>query len=381
MTQKLRRRMVLSLFLLGLFIPTMMVLVTFFISLLLYPVSYLFLSIINGSSIFNPIPFFIDFYPTLFKICIVPITVIVLWIAYYEFKQGPNIILDEIGAPLTEIGNDSLTHNRVQRLSALLNVNSPTVLIAETDIPHALTVGLANTEMCLVLSRSVLEECNDKELDAVIAHELAHIKNRDVTVMTILSIPTTVARQIKKNPFGPNSVSMFDSSDASDQDGDSSNAEMAIWERAIVGLLMINPLSLIFLIFITPIYDLSLLLLDFVGQALLASVSRVRELAADRIAAETIGSPEHLTIAIHKLSDKTESIPEEDLRRSRASNAFEIVQPGPVIDIEFPELGPEGNWKPFLYGPRKRYRELQNHYFRTHPDITTRIEALEDHKP
>jgi heat shock protein HtpX len=164
----------------------------------------------------------------------------------------------------------------VGRLAAVAYLPTPKVVVLDDSIPIAFTVGLSRRRSTIVLSRGLIDELEPRELDAVIAHELAHIVHRDTAVMTVLLYPVIA--------FG-------------------------WWVRRMRGWL--------FPLFIVPpmwasAVGLTAMLLT--SRCLAGSLSRTRELDADRTAALITGSAEPLMSALTKLEARLAGIPDVDLR-------------------------------------------------------------------
>jgi heat shock protein HtpX len=167
----------------------------------------------------------------------------------------------------------------LERLAALADVPVPRLAVVDTKTPNAFTVGITPGRTVVAVTEGLSDALTDRELEAVLAHELTHIANRDASVMTFVSFPRTIAHTlIGDDSFG-----------------------------AVV-LFLVSPLSL-------PLWAL--------GTLLTMTISRYREYAADRGSALLTGAPEHLMSALRKLSDQR--IPSGDLRLQGAAEAFCIV--------------------------------------------------------
>ncbi|ELZ21672.1 heat shock protein HtpX [Haloterrigena salina JCM 13891] len=222
------------------------------------------------------------------------------------------------------------------RVAAQLDVPPPTIAVSERDAPEALAVGFRPTNVRLVLSRGTIETLErPDELEAVIAHELAHVKNRDAMVMTVVSLPVVLAAGLRSR------LARID-------------------HPGIV--------AAVFLLFLANAVWL-------VGRLLTAHLSRARERAADRAAAEVTGSPAALASALSRLDREISETPERDLRDASAVSSLSILPLEPA-DPETVMLGPEGDTEPSYWWLRKRLRRLERRFFGTHPPTTDRLEAL-----
>jgi len=168
----------------------------------------------------------------------------------------------------------------VSRLAGLANIPVPAVYVAPTEAPNAFSVGLRQRASAIVVTRGLLERLDPLEIDAVLAHEIAHLAHRDAAVMTAVAVPRALGEVIITGP-----------------------------SETTVGLLwlVVWPLGII------PFG---------IGCGLTLTVSRYREYAADRGSALITGAPEQLMSALEKVSAHAAEIPHVDLR---AANAFCIV--------------------------------------------------------
>lgn len=165
--------------------------------------------------------------------------------------------------------------NRVQRLATQAATQPPEVRIGESPIPQAATVGYRPEESVLVVSRGLIETLDDEELDAVLAHEIGHLLNRDAAVLTVLSLPSARATQV----------------------------------------FTVAPLMLI-----------AWTLAGF-SRVAVSLVARYREYVADYAAARLTGDPAALASALAKLDQGVSVSPSTDARAHRSTAAFGIVPP------------------------------------------------------
>lgn len=222
------------------------------------------------------------------------------------------------------------------RVAAQLDVPPPTIAVSERDVPEALAVGFRPTNIRLVLSRGTIETLKDRdELEAVIAHELAHVKNRDAMVMTVVSLPVVLAAGLRSR------IARID-------------------HPGVV--------TAVLLVFVSNTVWV-------VGRLLTAHLSRARELAADQAAVEVTGSPAALAAALSRLDRTLSETPDRDLRDASPVSSLSILpleasEPNKVM------LGPEGDTEPSYWWLRKRFHRLTDRFFGTHPPTSERIEVL-----
>ncbi|WP_224333625.1 M48 family metalloprotease [Haloprofundus halobius] len=240
-----------------------------------------------------------------------PVVALFLWL---QLRYTRRQTIAAVGARV--VGDDEFTdlRGRVTRLCSQGDLTPPTLAVAETPVPNSFTVS-GPRESVLVVSTGLLGSLSDEELDAVIAHELAHVKNRDATVMTL----ATFLPAVTSGEFSP--------LEALTPRGRSRGAAVAVLGVVAVvlfglsaagvggGLDSLSGLALVVLF--------SLLFGGIVLGALTAPVaslsgrlSRSREFAADRAAALLTGNPAAVAAAIRRLDAAVSDAPDRDLRRS-----------------------------------------------------------------
>jgi heat shock protein HtpX len=173
-------------------------------------------------------------------------------------------------------------HAMIDRLCAMAELPKPRVAVIPTDVPNAFATGRSPKHSAVAVTRGLWERLSPQEVEGVLAHELSHIGNRDVTVMTFASVISNIAAMIMW--FG----------------GGGRNREgPPIWLIALV------------------VY--------FVSYFLILALSRYREFSADRGAALITGAPENLMSALQRIAGEMLRIPQRDLRQVEGMNAFFIV--------------------------------------------------------
>ncbi|MGH3051893.1 MAG: M48 family metalloprotease [Gaiellaceae bacterium] len=200
------------------------------------------------------------------------------------------LVLAGVGARLIDEEEPSALRRRVERLCALGDLPVPRLAIAESDVPNAFSAGRTRHDCVVVVTTGLLDRLDDRELDAVLAHELAHIANRDAFVMTFVATPALLAR------------------------------------KAVLGLAALpfraeNPGTRILGAFLV-LYLLPLLFVGWlvcaIATLLVMTVSRYREYAADRGAALLTGEPEAVMSALQGVGEAQPLIPARDLRSASA---------------------------------------------------------------
>jgi heat shock protein HtpX len=220
------------------------------------------------------------------------IIAVVLMGAQYYFSD--RLVLWSMGAREVSPAEAPELHGMVDRLVAMADLPKPRVAVARTPMPNAFATGRNPKNAVVAVTTGLLERLNSQEVGAVLAHELTHIKNRDVMVITLASFLSTVAFFIMR-------FSMFFGLGYGygRRDRNSGQAMMLVY--------------------------LASLLVWLISFFLIRALSRYREYAADRGAAIITGAPSHLASALIKISGTMRRIPQEDMRRAEGMNAFFIV--------------------------------------------------------
>jgi heat shock protein HtpX len=185
----------------------------------------------------------------------------------------------------------------VERLSAMLDLPPPRIAVALTDVPNAYSAGRSRRRAVIVLTRGLLERLDERELEAVVAHELAHIANRDAFVMTLVAVPTLLGRKF-------------------------------LWGIARLPFNAASPAAAVargfLLLYLLPFLFVGWIVYSF-ATFLVMTISRYREYAADRGAALITGAPENLMSALQTITGALPQIPDRDLREAAPMNAFFVL--------------------------------------------------------
>jgi heat shock protein HtpX len=184
-------------------------------------------------------------------------------------------------------------HQIVDRLCLLSNVPKPRVGVAEIDIPNAFATGRNPNHAVICATRGLMNRLPDEELEAVLAHELSHVAHRDVAVMTIASGVGMLAGLVSRIAMWG---AMFSGGGRSRDGENIVLLEMVTWLVSLV------------------IYVIAYLLT--------MTLSRYRELSADRSGAILIGKPSVLASALVHVTGDMGKIPRTDLRQAESMNAF-----------------------------------------------------------
>jgi heat shock protein HtpX len=225
---------------------------------------------------------------------LVPLIVIVVGLAFFQYYTSDKLALRAAGAKVIERDQDPQLFDTVERLAAMAELPMPRVAIVDTDVPNAFATGRSPKKAVVAVTTGLMRRLNQQEIEGVLAHELTHVKNRDVRTMTFASFFAMLAAVITRFAFYG---SLFGGGDRRDNNG--------------------PPIWLILLVVSWVTYIISWILIR--------TISRYREYSADRGAAVITGAPEYLMSALQKITGDIAVIPQKDLREVQALNAFFII--------------------------------------------------------
>jgi heat shock protein HtpX len=111
---------------------------------------------------------------------------ILILLSFFQFYSD-NIALKCMGAEIITEQEEPHLHETVSRLCAIVDLPKPKIAIIKQNIPNAFTTGKNEKSAVIAVTTALMKELNQLELEAVIAHELSHIKNKDIAIITIAS--------------------------------------------------------------------------------------------------------------------------------------------------------------------------------------------------
>jgi len=227
------------------------------------------------------------------------LAVVVLVGLAVQYRYGPRTVLRSVGARRVSPDEYPELHAAVTRLAAQADVPAPDVAVAHTELPNAFAVGTPG-DGTVVVTTGLLDRLDDAELDAVLAHELSHLANRDASLMTVAWVLPTVTYYVAALAFyvlyGLVKFLRFGGGGGGDRDG----------RALVVGLVVIT---------VSAVLTLTVSAMFWFGSVLIHRVlSRYREYAADRGAAEITGSPAALASALRTVDEAMPEVPDRDLR-------------------------------------------------------------------
>ncbi|MCX6679009.1 MAG: zinc metalloprotease HtpX [Methanothrix sp.] len=245
--------------------------------------------------------------------------VIILFMGGFMFLQyfySDKLILRSMGAKIVTESEEPQLHQIVSRLCANADLPMPKIAVVKTSMPNAFATGRNQKNAVVAVTTGIMARLDNNELEAVLAHELTHVKNRDMMVMTIATFLSSMAQIL---------VQWLPFFGGGSRDRDSGSNFIVLFLVSLV--------------------------VWIVSFILIRTLSRYREFAADRGSAIMTGQPSHLISALKKISGFR--VPTEDLRKVEGAVSALFITPA-VSGSSFMRL------------------------FSTHPTLEARIAALQN---
>ncbi len=242
---------------------------------------------------------YVAFVAVLIGIGVSPVLVVVVAAGFFGFQYwySDRIALFSMNGRIVSPQEAPELHGVIDRLCALSDVPKPAVAIADTDVPNAFATGRSSKRAVVCATTGLLRRLDVEELEGVLAHEMSHVAHRDVAVMTVASFLGVLAGLITKWAFYAGSFGGgFGGGRRRDNDDNGFAVVLAVVAASAV------------------VYAISFVLIR--------TLSRYRELAADRGAALLTGRPSVLAAALTKVTGDMSRIPTRDLRAAEPFNAF-----------------------------------------------------------
>ena len=249
----------------------------------------------------------------------IPLAIIASAMILAQWYFSDKIVLWSSGATIVSKEQYPRLHEIVERLSADNGIPKPKVAIVNSTVPNAFATGKSPKSSLVAVTSGILDLLDDDELEAVIGHELSHVRSRDVLVLTLASVFSMVAWYLVQFGFFG---------------GLQGRGRNSSGGTAIVILVALITWVVSFLI--------------------IRAISRYREYSADRSGAIMTGKPDKLASALLKISGKMGNIPTKELENVQKLNAFFII--------------------PALSGS-----SIAN-LFSTHPPVEKRVQKLREMK-
>jgi heat shock protein HtpX len=235
-----------------------------------------------------------------------PMVVLVLGIGFVQYYTSDKLALAMSGAKVVTPEEAPQLHAMVDKLCLQADLPKPKVAVIPTDMPNAFATGRNPKNSAVAVTNGLWRRLEPREVEGVIAHELAHIANRDVLIMTLASSFAMLAGLITRWGL------LFGGGRGRGGGGGGA----PVWLIVIAVSILTYVISFV----------------------LIRTISRYREYAADRGAALITGAPEQLMSALQKISSGMASIPQRDLREAEAMNAFFIIPAAKELFATHPPL-------------------------------------------
>jgi heat shock protein HtpX len=242
---------------------------------------------------------FAVFLLSVLNVGLAPMLVIVLGLAAVQYWTSDKLALAASGAKIVSPEEAPELHAMVERLCAMADLPKPRVAIIDTDVPNAFATGRDPKHAAIAVTSGLWRRLQPQEVEAVLAHELSHVANRDVLIMTIASFFAMLAALITR--FGLY-AGMFGGFGGGNRNNNNQGG-VPIW----------------LIVFAVAVVTYA------ISYVLIRTLSRYREYAADRGSALITGAPENLMSALQKIASGITQIPQQDLREVAGMNAFFIV--------------------------------------------------------
>jgi len=216
------------------------------------------------------------------------ILVVIAGLLVAQIFVSDKLALASMGAKVVSPQEAPGLHAMIDRLCIQADLPKPKIAVADLPMPNAFAMGRSKKSAVVCATTGIMNTLEPHELEGVMAHELSHIKNRDVLIMTMAGFFASIAAIIAQ--FG-----LFFGGGGDDD----------------------NPSFLVVLLVSWVVYALSFFLM--------LALSRYREFTADRGAAIITGRPSALASALMKINSQMHRIPQQDLRAAGEMNAFFIM--------------------------------------------------------
>jgi heat shock protein HtpX len=222
---------------------------------------------------------------------VVPIVGVMVVVQYY---MSDRLILMSTGAKEVSSEHAPQLHLMVKTLADRYEMPMPKVAIIDTAVPNAFATGRNPKNALVAVTVGIQQRLSERELQAVIGHELAHVANRDMRILAIANFLVTLTSFLMTMLFWN---MLFGGMGSRRNNGGG-------------GMMMVYLVTI---------------LVYFVGQLLVLALTRYREFGADHTGSEISGDPGALADALEKISGTVAGIPDQDLRKLQTANAFLII--------------------------------------------------------
>jgi len=233
------------------------------------------------------------------KVGVAPMLIIVIALAFFQYYTSDRLALAAAGAKVVSREEAPDLHDVVERLCAMADLPKPKIAVMDTPVPNAFATGRSPKHAAVCVTTGLWHRLEPKEIEGVLAHELSHIANRDVLIMTVASFFAMLAAMLTR--FGLY-AGMWGGGGFGGNNRNNNNGP-PVWVIVLLVSMLVYAISFI----------------------LIRTISRYREYAADRGSALITGAPEYLMSALQKISSQMTLIPNQDLRQVEGMSAFFII--------------------------------------------------------
>jgi heat shock protein HtpX len=254
-----------------------------------------------------------------FGVGFVPIVIMVSLMILAQFYFSDKIVMWTSGAKVVTREQYPKLYDMVEKVALSNDLPMPKVAVMNTPVPNAFATGKSKRSSVVAVTTGIIDVLDDEELEGVIAHELAHIRHRDVLVLTLASLFSTVAFFLMR-------YALFGSMYGRSRDGGGGGGMILV--LIVAGVTW------------------------FVSFLIIRAISRYREFAADRGGAQMTGKPDRLASALLKINSSMKRTPQKQLQKVESMNAFFII--------------------PALSG------DTLSNLFSTHPPVEERVRRLRE---
>ena len=223
---------------------------------------------------------------------IIWIGVIVAGLVGVQYFLSDKMIMWSTGAKEVSRAEEPELFAMVERVATKAGMPMPKVAVINSMVPNAFATGRNPKNALVAVTVGIRQRLSGRELEAVMAHEIAHVRNRDMRVLAVANFLVTVTSFLMT---------------------------MLFWNMLFGGFERRQQSGGILLVYLVTI------LVYFLGQLLVLALTRYREYGADHSGAEISGDPGALASALEKISGSMARIPDEDLRKLQTASAFMII--------------------------------------------------------
>ncbi len=271
------------------------------------------------------------------------IAIIAIFIIILQYIMSPKIV--EFSMKVRYVSKEEMPklHDIVERLAIKASIPKPRIGISEIDLPNAFAFGRSRRGGRVCLTRGLLEILNDDEIEAVLGHEMSHIKHRDMAVITLLSVIPLISYYIF---WG------------------------ALYGRNRNKASLISALA--FMVYL-------------ISNLIVLWVSRIREYYADYGSYTLTGKSYPLASALYRITVGTTLVPPVKIRSVEGVKAFFATDPSAakneINDLRKADLNLDGHLDEYEMKQFSRVREASSferimEVFSSHPNVVNRIKRL-----